>query len=272
MVKGLPSAVLALLLPLSLFPAAADAEDNTVDLELVLAVDVSRSMEIDEQELQRQGYVSAFRHSDVIGAIGRGLRGRIAVTYFEWSDTSFRRVVVPWTLIASRADAEAFADALDQAPISRETGTSISSSLFYSANRFNASPFAGDRRAVDISGDGPNNAGLPVAATRDWLVRQGVTINGLPIMVKTVYSYEPIVMTDLDAYYADCVIGGPGAFMVVVDNPAGFETAIRRKLELEVAGLQPRLMLASAPAKPAGAKADCLAGENARTKVRSLSD
>lgn len=256
--------MLALLLPLGVAVQAAVAADNAVDLELVLAVDVSRSMDVDEQQLQRQGYVAAFRDPSVIGAIRSGLRGRIAVTYFEWSDTGFNHVVMPWTLLASRADTEAFATALGEAPISRGAGTSISSGLLFAANRLNASPFAGDRRAVDISGDGPNNGGLPVVAARDWLVRQGVTINGLPIMVKTVYSYEPFVMTDLDAYYAGCVIGGPGSFMVVVDSPANFESAIRHKLQLEVAGLQPRLMSAAMTASPLGV--DCLAGENARDR------
>ena len=220
-------------------------------------------MDLDEQQLQRQGYVAAFRNPDVIAAITDGPRGRIAVTYFEWSDAGFRNITVPWTAIGSRADSEAFAAALDKAPITHGAGTSISSGLLYAANRFNESPFVGDRRTVDVSGDGPNNSGVPVVNARDLLVRQGITINGLPIMVKTVYSYEPYVMTDLDAYYADCVIGGPGAFMVVVDKPANFESAIRHKLQLEVAGLPPRLIQAAMPVTDPGQGADCLAGEKA---------
>src|SRR4029079_6193805 len=122
------SAALAFLLTLrAAVPAAA--EDNAVDLELVLAVDISRSMDLDEQQLQRQGYVAAFRDPAVIGAIRSGPRGRIAVTYYEWSDADFNRVVMPWTLIAGRADAEAFAAGLADATIGHGSGTSISSGL-----------------------------------------------------------------------------------------------------------------------------------------------
>jgi hypothetical protein len=241
-------------------PAAAAPAD--VDLELVLAVDVSLSMDPDEQRLQRDGYVAAFTHPDLLTAIGSGVRGRIAVTYLEWAGSDFHLVVVPWTVIASREDAESFAARIAAAPFTQQSGTSISSGLLFAAARLNASGFVADRRAVDVSGDGPNNMGYPVDATRDWLVRQGVTINGLPIMLKTNYSYEPFTIPNLDMYYQDCVIGGPGAFMVAVDDPARFEVAIRRKLVFEISGLPPRLMRASVTSY--GPRIDCQVGEKAR--------
>ncbi len=230
-----------------------------VDLELVLAVDVSRSMDADELALQRQGYAGAFRHPEVIQAIASGALGRIAVTYVEWAGPSFQVVTVPWTLIAGRADAEAFAARVAAAPLQRQSGTSISGSLVFAAQQFDLSGFTGERRTIDVSGDGPNNMGLPVEMMRDRVVGEGITINGLPIMLKASYAFGPFNIANLDVYYEDCVIGGPGAFMITVDDPARFEIAIRRKLLLEIAGLPPRIMPAAAPLK--APRIDCLIGE-----------
>ena len=242
-------------------PAAAAAVD--VDLELVLAVDVSRSMDYDEQKLQRDGYVAAFRHPEVIQAIRSGAVGRIAVTYMEWSGPSYQQVLVPWTIVGSRDEAEAFAASLETVPITRESGTSISGGLDAAARLFASSGARGQRQVIDVSGDGPNNMGVPVAPMRDSVVERGIVINGLPIVLKTGGAYSLFSIANLDVYYEDCVIGGPGAFMVTVDDTIGFERAIRRKLVLEISGLSPHLMLAAEPFRPAP-RVDCMIGEKIR--------
>jgi hypothetical protein len=237
---------------------------SEVDLALVIAVDVSTSMDVDEQKLQREGYVAAFRHPDVIEAIAGGARGRTAVTYIEWAGTGVHAVIVPWTDIADRGDADAFAARLAAAPLRHEAGTSISGGLLFAAGQFNRRSYRGDRLAVDISGDGPNNMGPPVTLMRDWLVRRGVTINGLPIML------NPDIeggVSDLDRYYKDCVIGGPGAFTLPVRDAGSFAAAIRSKLILEIAALPappPRPMLAAAVSPVPGI--DCMIGERTRAR------
>jgi hypothetical protein len=252
----------AVLLLLALAPATpARSADADVDLELVLAVDVSRSMDLDEQRLQRDGYVQAFRHPDLIEAITSGAIGRIAVTYFEWAGTGFSSLIEPWTAIGSAAEANAFAARLAAAPVSRQNGTSISSGLVFAGGLFERSPFAGARQAVDVSGDGPNNEGQRVDTARDWLVGKGVTINGLPIILKQNGAFDFLSIPDLDTYYQDCVIGGPGAFMLTVNAESGFAEAIRRKLVLEVAGLPPKVILA---ADVESAPMDCEIGEKQR--------
>ncbi len=244
-------------------PARAVGAD--VDVQLVLAVDISRSMDYDELGVQRQGYVAAFRNPEVINAITGGGIGRIAVTYLEWAGAFYQKVIVPWRIIAGRDDAEAFATALDAAPITREMGTSISGGLLFAARQFAESKVTGLRRTIDVSGDGANNIGAPVAPVRDQLVDEGITINGLPIIIRPSTWGGPFDMPDLDVYYRDCVIGGPGSFMITVDDIGRFEVAVRRKLVLEVAGLAPRVMLAADDGAPSG-KADCLAGEKARRR------
>ncbi len=246
---------------LSVAAPEARSADVIVDLELVLAVDISRSMDYEEQLLQREGYVAALKHPEVIQAIGAGAMGRIAVTYVEWAGPNHQAVVVPCTIVGGATDAIAFADRVAAAPILRETGTSISSSLLFSASQFAFSGANGERRAIDVSGDGPNNMGLPVALMRDQVVADGITINGLPIMVKNSAYISPFSIPNLDIYYEDCVIGGPGAFMITVDDPARFETAIRRKLVLEIAGLEPKIIPAAFRPQP---RVDCLIGEKSR--------
>jgi hypothetical protein len=231
-----------------------------IDLALVLAVDVSRSMDPDEQRLQRAGYAAAFRHPEVQAAIRSGIHGRIAVAYLEWGGYGRDRVIVPWTFIASAAEAAAFADDLDILPIDRWSGTSISGGL-HAAGRLLMDPrVAGARRVIDVSGDGPNNTGPPIVSTRDELVARGIVINGLPIMLKVADSY--FGLPDLDRYYAACVIGGPGAFIVPVREVEEFPSAIRRKLVLEISGTD----LPIVPAAATDASYDCMIGEKLRQR------
>jgi hypothetical protein len=231
--------------------------DLPVDLELVLAVDVSPSMEPDEQLLQRQGYIAAFRSEKVLDAIEQGAIGRIAVTYVEWGGAESQNIVLPWTLIEGRKSAEEVAAALSQAPPERFFGTSIAGALAFSTNLFKENGFAGERLAIDISGDGPNNVGPPVLPVRDAVVRHGVTINGLPIMIRMDTGLYSI--TGLDFYYEDCVIGGPGAFIVVIKSRDQFRDAIERKLILEISRRANEIVPVVEVKRPD--HMNCLAGE-----------
>jgi hypothetical protein len=246
------------------WPATARGE-MSVDLELVLAVDVSGSMDADEHALQRAGYLAALVHPEVVAAARSGIHGRIAVTYVEWAGPAAQVVTVPWRLVEDRATAEAFAAALASTPTARIRGTSISGGLRFAAGLFDGNGYDGLRRVIDISGDGPNNMGAPVVPTRAAVVAQGIVINGLPIMLKnSLGGYGSI--PGLDLYYADCVIGGPGAFVLPVRAPGELATAIRQKLVLEIAGGLPRPMPAS-EAAPAS-RVDCLIGEKLRRNWR----
>lgn len=255
-------AVAVTLATLCATPARAQ---QPVDLELVLAVDVSLSMDFEEQRVQREGYVAALRDPLVWRAIEGGGSGRIAITYFEWAGALIQQTVLPWTLIDSKVALDAFADRLAKAPISRGRMTSISAALTYASQQLEESAFKGRRRVIDVSGDGPNNAGAFVADTRDELVKRGIIINGLPIMVKDGQPSGFFDIRNLDAYYRDCVIGGSGAFVIAVRSKEEFAPAIRRKLILEISGVSPppepempRIVPISDP-PPGGV--DCLIGE-----------
>ena len=255
--RRLAAALCALLAAASL---AGAQEPDYVDLELVLAVDVSRSMDSIEQETQRAGYVAAFRHPQVLTAITGGLHGRIAVLYVEWAGPGLQEVVVPWHVVDGVAAAEAFAAALEAAPLREAMRTSISSALAYAAGRFAESGVVGLRRVVDISGDGPNNTGPPVTLARDALIGEGITINGLPLLLGRPGGFLDIELLDL--YYEDCVIGGPGAFLVPVTDIMEFGSAIRRKLILEIAGgRRDALPVAFRPTQAERPRVDCLIGE-----------
>ncbi|MGI9422569.1 MAG: DUF1194 domain-containing protein [Hyphomicrobiaceae bacterium] len=212
---------------------------RTVDLELILAVDVSRSMSTQRLKLQREGYVAAFRDPGVAQAIRSGPAGRIAVTYVEWSSSDIQSTIVPWRILSSHNDARAFADDLARHVTSRTRRTSISAMLGRAGEMFAVSGFRALRRVVDISGDGPNNSGPPVAQARDSLVRQGVIINGLPIMAGPEEHLGPRPVVKLDDYYRDCVIGGAGAFFIPVTGMRNFAKAVRMKLILEIAARPP---------------------------------
>jgi Protein of unknown function (DUF1194) len=241
---------------LQLGPAFAQ---TVVDLELVIAVDVSLSMDLDEQRLQRDGYVMAFRDPEVHKAIASGPNGRIAVTYVEWAGPPTQQVVMPWTVIDGAQAAGAFADRLEVAPISRARMTSISAALQYSGRLFESSGAKGIRRVIDVSGDGPNNAGYPVVPIRDELVAKGIVINGLPIMLKLAQGFFDLA--ELDLYYADCVIGGTGSFMIPIKQPREFQTATRRKLLLEISGNEQPARVVRVQAPPPTERSDCLIGE-----------
>jgi hypothetical protein len=253
-----PCLLAALLIGPGLGIASAAAETQ-VDLELVIAVDVSLSMDLDEQRLQREGYVAAFRDPEVHKAIASGAFGRIAVTYLEWAGPPSQQVVLPWTVIDGPEAARAVAGRLENTPISRARMTSISGALDFSGGLFAASGVRSVRRVVDISGDGPNNAGRPVTAARDELLARGVVINGLPIMLKLASGYFDLA--DLDRYYTDCVIGGAGSFMIPIKDRREFLTATRRKLLLEISAMEPPVRVIRVQGEPMRDASDCFIGE-----------
>lgn len=217
--------------------AWGQAAKAPVDLELVLAIDISGSIDPDEARLQRQGYVDAFADPQVIKAIASGPYGRIAVAYVEWAGTGWQHKVIEWTPIDGAAAAQAFAQKLASAPINTGPWTSISGAIDFAVPLF-GTEFAGTRRVIDISGDGPNNMGRLAPQAREEAVRRRITINGLPIMNDR-YDLARPPMPNLDLYYQNCVIGGPGAFIVVARSFPAFAEAIKRKLILEIAGNAP---------------------------------
>lgn len=254
-------------------PAPALAQEE-VDLELVLAVDISRSMDYDEQFIQRRGYADAFRHPEVLDAIRTGVLGKIAVTYVEWSGPMLQRVIVPWTLIDGPETANRFADALAETPLIRWQGTSISGSLLFSADQFDLGGYSGMRQVIDVSGDGPNNMGPPVETARDQVLERGITINGLPIMLDRDDAYAGFGIDNLDAYYQSCVIGGAGSFTITVTDSAELAEAIRRKMVLEIASIAPTHRYPLPPNVSLTIQAteeapiDCMIGEKLRRNFR----
>ncbi len=234
---GHPAAALVLgaafVLSSGWYAPAARAEP--VDVELVIATDVSLSMSHEELRIQRDGYVSALRHESVLNAIQDGIHGRIAISIFEWAGEGAQFLVVPWTMIETREDAERVVAMMSESPPRSARRTSISGAMLYAGDLFAESHFTGMRRVLDVSGDGPNNSGPPVVPVRDALVAQGVTINGLPLMTNMGPAGR-FDIDDLDVYYANCVISGPGAFSIPVTDWAEFAEAVRRKIVLELAG------------------------------------
>ncbi|OCP01799.1 MULTISPECIES: DUF1194 domain-containing protein [unclassified Ensifer] len=256
----------ALLACACLLCGSASAEPLRVDLELVLAVDVSYSMEIDEQRLQRQGYVAAFLAPALIKAIENGPLGRIAVTYVEWGGSAVQ--VTPWTLIDGRGTAAQYSELLRRQPLRRIAFTSISNALAFTRRLFDFSPFSASRRVIDISGDGPNNSGVPAPVARNSTVARGIVIDGLPIMLKTHAASDGASIPDLDAYYRACVIGGDGAFLVKVTDTSAFAEAILDKLVTEISGLEVS-RLSPAPVRPVqyGQGYNCFIGEEMQERM-----
>jgi hypothetical protein len=216
-------------------PKASAQVREEVDVALVLAVDISHSMDTDEQALQRSGYMTAITSPEVMSAIRSGLTGKIAVSYLEWAGSASQSILVDWQIITTPQDAENFASILGEAPIRRAYRTAIGDALLFSAQQFDTLPVAAMKKVIDISGDGPNNQGTFAPIARDEVVARGIVINGLPLKLK-LRTDGWGDMENLDVYYQTCVIGGPGAFVIPVRGAERFAEAIRRKLVLEIAG------------------------------------
>jgi hypothetical protein len=211
---------------------------TTVDLQLVLAVDVSGSVSPQRFELQKMGYVGAFQNPRVLSAILGGRNQSIAVTMMQWSGPFLQSQVLPWTVIKDEPSVKALAGAIESAPRTMYGGgTSISGAIDQAVTLFPQGSFKTERRVIDVSGDGSNNRGRSVTLARDEAIDAGVVINGLPIL-----AFEPY----LDQYYKDYVIGGPGAFMIAAKSFETFAEAILMKLIIEIADLGPRHRLTQA--------------------------
>lgn len=252
-----------------LAPAVGTSQDAEqpiqVDLELVIAVDVSASMDSDELAIQRSGYVNAIRDADFISAVRSGPYGRVALSYIEWAHPRLQRVIVPWRLIAGAESARAFARELATRRQIRSSGTSISAALAFAMRYFDASPFHGLHKVIDMSGDGPNNFGPPVTDARDEALARGIVINGLPILIRP----SPLFPA-MDQYYLNCIIGGPGAFAIPVRAVGDFSETIRHKLTIEVAGAEARNVRASNSAalvNVVNSPVDCMIGERIRKRL-----
>jgi hypothetical protein len=216
---------------LTLCSATPVFAQTAVDLQLVLAVDASGSVDEQRFELQKRGYAAAFRDPQVLRAVRAGPRQAIAVTMMQWTGPALQIQVVPWTVVRDRASAEVFATAIQNAPRQLFSGgTSISGAIDHAVTLMLGGPHPGTRRVIDVSGDGSNNRGRSAALARDEAVTAGLVINGLPIL-----SLEP----DLDRYYQDHVIGGPGAFVIAAKSYDTFADAIRKKLIIEIAAYGP---------------------------------
>jgi hypothetical protein len=222
-------------------PSARAAEP--VDLLLVLAADVSRSVDHQKFVLQREGYAAAISDARVLESIRSGPHARIAICFVEWSGFGAQKLVVGWTAVDGAAAARRFGDQLVEAPRSFADRTSISGGLEFAAAQFDRAPFTSARRTIDVSGDGTNNAGRDVRAVRDEIVAKGVTINGLVILSQRQVPWNPEHTNPpggLEKYYRDNVIGGPGAFVMAADGFESFGRAIIRKMIAEIAYLPPR--------------------------------
>ena len=224
----------ALVGSLAAMAAGTPARAQTpVDLQLVLAVDVSRSIDEIEAELQRRGYIEALTNDRVIDAILSGEHKRIAVCYTEWAGTHYQVVVLDWTVIDTPGAARRFAEKLAEAPRASQSWTAVGAALAHAGQRFENSPFVAKRRVIDVSGDGRTNDGPPAEIVRDKLVSQGIVVNGLPVMMNRTNFGRPPDLT-LDKYYEESVIGGPGSFIIVADNFDHFGRAVRTKLVREI--------------------------------------
>jgi Protein of unknown function (DUF1194) len=235
-------------------PHATRFADNSpgaiaVDAELVIAVDVSNSMDPEEQALQREGYITGLTSREFLSALRSGINGRIAVTYFEWAGPLDQKIIIPWRLIDGPDAADAVAKEIAAAPYRRAPRTSIYGALKFAKPLFDLSGHRGLRRIIDVSGDGTNNTGPPVTLMRDEVLAAGITINGLPIMLNRPYGSGTDI-ANLDVYYEDCVIGGPGAFVIAIHDRDQFKEATRTKLVLEIAGPTPQPRVIPAQVNP----------------------
>jgi hypothetical protein len=241
-------------------PRFADQRPNAiaVDVELVIAVDVSYSMDPEEQALQREGYVVALTSREFMRALREGANGKIAISYFEWAGQFDQKIIMPWRLIEGPESADAVAAEIAAAPYRRAARTSIAGALTFAKPLFDNSGYRGLRRVIDVSGDGTNNAGPLIVPTRDDVLAAGITINGLPIMLKRP-NPGTMDIENLDVYYEDCVIGGPGAFVVPIRERKQFIEATRTKLVLEISRREPALRVI--PASSQAPRISCTIGE-----------
>jgi hypothetical protein len=230
----------------------------SVDVELILAVDVSYSMDMDELAIQREGYAQAIVSREFLQALKSLPNGKVAISYFEWAASSDQKIIIPWRVIDGPETADAVSNEIMKTPIRRASRTSISGAIYFAMPLFDENPYKGLRRVIDISGDGPNNNGAPVLGAREEALSKGIVINGLPIMVKEP-SYSTMDIDNLDWYYEDCVIGGPGSFVVSIKDREKFKEAIRTKLLLEVAGRTPEHPIV--PVADKEPRVSCLIGE-----------
>jgi hypothetical protein len=230
----------------------------SVDVELIIAVDVSYSMDMDELAIQREGYAQAIVSKEFLQALKSLPNGKIAITYFEWAASSDQKIIIPWRVIDGPETADAVSNEIMKTPVRRASRTSISGAIYFAMPLFDENPYHGLRRVIDISGDGPNNNGAPVLGARDLALSKGIVINGLPIMVKEP-SYSTMDIDNLDWYYEDCVIGGPGSFVVSIKDRDKFKEAIRTKLLLEVADRRPEG--STVPVAEKEPRVSCLIGE-----------
>ncbi|MEW6451963.1 MAG: DUF1194 domain-containing protein [Pseudomonadota bacterium] len=237
---------------------AQSGAETPVDVQLVLAVDVSYSMDPDEQQLQREGYMAAITSTEFMRALKHGMHGKVAITYFEWAGIHHQQIIVPWRVIDGPESADGFAADIARARYTRASRTSISGALLFGLPLFEGSGYRGLRRVIDVSGDGVNNNGPLVTDARDEVLAKGITINGLPIMLKRP-SAATMDIEELDVYYEDCVIGGPGSFVIPIKDRNQFKEAIRTKLVLEIAGRTPPARVV--PVAAANPRISCTIGE-----------
>jgi hypothetical protein len=233
--------ILALVASVLVLGTAARAAEQ-VDLLLVLASDVSRSVDTRKFELQRQGYAAALSNPRVIEAIKSGPHGRIAICFVEWSGATSQKLVIDWTIVSDMASARKIGDQMLELPRSFADRTSIASGLEFSMLQLENSPFQAPRRTIDVSGDGTNNSGRDIASMRDEVLAKGVTINGLVILSDTPLPWNPEHTNPpggLDEYYRHNVTGGPGSFVMVAENHNSFGQAIVKKMIAEIAWLEP---------------------------------
>lgn len=252
----------------ALAPGATLAAETKVDVALVLAVDVSRSMSPEELQIQRKGYAAAISSPEVVQAIELGAHGRIALMMFEWANDTHARLIVDWSLIEDQSDAERFAEQVLEDNSFGQRRTSISGAIRRAASLLEEVPFDAARHVIDISGDGPNNHGTPVTSARDAAVESGIVINGLPLMTRGGVGFQ-FNIPDLDVYYRRCVIGGPTSFVIPVTDWEQFPDAVRRKLILEIGGRIPPTAPRVIPAQITFEEPyDCLVGEKIWRRMR----
>ena len=235
------------------------AMPTEVDVALVLAVDISFSMDLEELALQRAGYVEALRSPEVHKAVANGATGRIAISFFEWAGVNIQHHLLPWTVIDSPESALAAAAEIEKQPTRRGRRTSISGAIDFSVRQLDEAPFRALRKVMDISGDGPNNSGRVVTVARDEALRKGISINGLPIAIRKPGYLD---ISELDIYYEDCVIVGQGAFVIPITEKAQFIQTIKTKLIMEIsdAPLEPARLIM--PAQVRVPRVSCTVGED----------